>query len=98
MLRGKLHGKSDRPALSAVSFLKAHYMCGIASGVNYNFTEIYGFFMYADQPENIDEICGGKRGTAEFFLCDDEALVRRDGSAELFQNGNAEEINFAEIH
>ena len=54
--------------------------------------------MYVDQPENIDEICGGKRGTAEFFLCDDEALVRRDGSAELFQNGNAEEINFAEIH
>ena len=90
---GKAIGRLSRRYL-----FSKHIICGIASGVNYNFTEIYGFFMYADQPDNIDEICGGKRGTAEFFLCDDEALVRRDGSAELFQNGNAEEINFAEIH
>ena len=79
---GKAIGRLSRRYL-----FSKHIICGIASGVNYNFTEIYGFFMYADQPENIDEICGGKRGTAEFFCVMTKRLSGETEALNSFKTG-----------
>ncbi len=79
---GKAIGRLSRRYL-----FSKHIICGIASGVNYNFTEIYGFFMYADQPKTSMKYAVENAERRSFFCVMTKRLSGETEALNSFKTG-----------